>query len=60
MTPFADNYDDEHMAAVLTYIRTKLGDNHASPVSPALVKAARAEKHSGPETADELLKIPLQ
>jgi mono/diheme cytochrome c family protein len=60
MTPFADNFDDEHIAAVLTYIRTKLGDNHASPVTPALIKAARAEKHPGPETAGELLKIPLQ
>jgi mono/diheme cytochrome c family protein len=60
MTPFADNYDDEHIAAVLTFIRTKLGDNKASPVSPALVKAARALAHRGPETADELLKIPLQ
>ncbi len=60
MTPFADNFDDEHIAAVLTYIRTKLGDNHASAVPVALIKAARAEKHVGPETADELLKIPLQ
>jgi mono/diheme cytochrome c family protein len=60
MPTFADNYTDEQFAAVLTFIRTKLGDNHASVVSPALIKAARAEKHLGPETADELLKIPLQ
>ena len=60
MTPFGDNYDDEHIAAVLTYIRTKLGDNHASPVPVELIKAARAEKHLGPETSDELLKIPIK
>lgn len=60
MPPFRDNWDDEHIAAVLTYIRTKLGDNKASPVQPELVKTARAEPHPGPETSDELLRIPLQ
>jgi mono/diheme cytochrome c family protein len=60
MTPLGDNLTDQQIAAALTYVRTKLGDNKASPVSPDLVKAARAEKHSGPVTADELLKIPLK
>jgi mono/diheme cytochrome c family protein len=60
MTPLGDNLTDEQIAAALTYVRTKLGDNKASPVKPELVKAARAEKHIGSETADELLKIPLQ
>ncbi|HUD48723.1 MAG TPA: cytochrome c [Candidatus Baltobacteraceae bacterium] len=60
MTPLGDNLTDEQIAAALTYVRTKLGDNHGSPVNPELVKAARAEAHRGPETADELLRIPLQ
>jgi mono/diheme cytochrome c family protein len=60
MTPLGDNLTDEQIAAALTYVRTKLGDNHGSPVNPDLVKAARAEAHRGPETADELLRIPLQ
>jgi mono/diheme cytochrome c family protein len=60
MTPFRDNSNDEQIAAVLTFIRTRLGDNKAGPVSPDMVKAARAVPHPGPETSDELLKIPLQ
>ncbi len=60
MPPWRDNFDDEHIAAVLTFIRSRLGDNKASDIDPALVKAARAESHPGPETSDELLKIPLQ
>jgi len=59
MVPWRDNYSDEQIAAVLTYIRSHF-DNKAGPINPALVKAARAEKHSGPETSDELLKIPVQ
>jgi mono/diheme cytochrome c family protein len=61
MTPFGEVYTkDEDIAAVLTFIRTKLGDNNAGPISPDLVRAARAEKHPGPETSQELLKIPVQ
>ncbi len=60
MPPLGENLTDQQIAAVLTYVRTKLGDNKASPVVPDLVKTARAEKHSGPETADELLKIPIK
>ena len=60
MVAWRDNYSDEQIAAVLTYIRTKLGDNKASDIDAALVKAARAEPHPGPETTDELLKIPVQ
>ncbi|HEX4122917.1 MAG TPA: cytochrome c [Verrucomicrobiae bacterium] len=60
MPPFRDNWDDEHIAAVLTFIRTKLGDNKATPVKADLVKTARQEVHPGPETSDELLRIPLQ
>jgi mono/diheme cytochrome c family protein len=60
MVPWRDNYNDDDLAAVLTFIRSKLGDNKASAIKPELLKAARAEKHPGPETADELLKIPVQ
>jgi mono/diheme cytochrome c family protein len=60
MPPWRDNYNDEQIAAVLTYIRSGLGDNKATPIDPALVKAARAENHPSAETADELLKIPVQ
>jgi mono/diheme cytochrome c family protein len=60
MPPFRDNWDDEHIAAVLTFIRTKLGDNKASPVKADLVKAARQVVHPSPETSDELMRIPLQ
>jgi len=60
MTPLGDNLNDKQIAAALTFIRTKLGDNKASPVKPELVKAARAEAHPGYETSDDLLKIPIQ
>jgi hypothetical protein len=60
MVPWRDNYNDDDLAAVLTFIRSKLGDNKASAIKPEFLKIARAEKHPGPETADELLKIPVQ
>jgi mono/diheme cytochrome c family protein len=60
MVPWRDNYNDEQLAAVLTFIRSRLGDNKASSIKPDLLKAARAEKHPGPETSEELLKIPIQ
>ena len=60
MTPLGENLTDQQIAAALTYVRTKLGDNKGSPVKPELVKAARAEGHPGQETADDLLKIPLK
>jgi mono/diheme cytochrome c family protein len=60
MVPWRDTYNDDDIAAVLTFVRSKLGDNNATPIKPDLVKAARAETHPGPETSDELLKIPIQ
>jgi mono/diheme cytochrome c family protein len=61
MVPWRDVYpNDDDIAAVLTYIRSKLGDNNASAIKPELVKAARAESHPGPETSDELLRIAIQ
>jgi len=59
MVPWKDTFDDEHIAAVLTYVRNTWG-NKASPVKPEQVAAARKEGHSGPETSPELLKLPVQ
>jgi mono/diheme cytochrome c family protein len=60
MVPWRDIYtNDDDIAAVLTFVRSKLGDNKASSIKPDLVKTARAESHPGPETSDELLKIPI-
>jgi mono/diheme cytochrome c family protein len=59
MPPWRDNFSDDQIAAVLTYIRSQW-DNKAGPIKPELVKAARAESHPGPESSDELLKIPVQ
>ncbi len=59
MVPWRDNYNDDQIAAVLTYIRSHF-DNKAGPIAPALVKAARAENHPGPENSTELLRLPVQ
>jgi mono/diheme cytochrome c family protein len=59
MVAWRDNYNDDQIAAVLTYVRSQWG-NKAGPIKPEVVAAARAEKHPGPETSDELLKIPVQ
>ena len=59
MLAWRDNYNDDQIAAVLTYIRSQWG-NKGGPITPDVVKSARAESHPGPETSDELLKIPVQ
>jgi mono/diheme cytochrome c family protein len=59
MVPWKDTFDDEHIAAVLTYIRSSWG-NSASLVKPEQVAAARKDAHPGPMTAPELEKIPPQ
>jgi mono/diheme cytochrome c family protein len=59
MVAWRDNFTDDQIAAVLTYIRSEWGNN-AGPIKPDLIKAARAEKHPGPMSSDELLKIPVQ
>ncbi|MGD1085189.1 MAG: cytochrome c [Verrucomicrobiota bacterium] len=61
MTPWADVYDDEHLAAVLSYVRTQWGNN-APKIKPEDIKAIRAAtaSHSAPFTPDELMQIPLQ
>jgi mono/diheme cytochrome c family protein len=59
MAAMGHDLADDKLAAVLTYIRTSWGNN-ASPVTPAQVKAVRAEVHnrSQPWTVQELQSIP--
>jgi len=58
MPPFRDRFNDEQLAAVLTYIRQAWG-NQASPISPESVAATRkaTADRTKPWTADELLSI---
>jgi mono/diheme cytochrome c family protein len=61
MVAWRDTLKDEQITAVLNYIRSQSEwGNKAGPIGLPMVQAARAEKHVGPETADELLKIPVQ
>jgi mono/diheme cytochrome c family protein len=55
MPPLRENLKDDEIAVVLTYVRSKVGDNKAGPIKPEMVSAARSESHPGPETAAELL-----
>jgi mono/diheme cytochrome c family protein len=57
MLPWRETLKDDEIAVVLTYIRSKIGENKAGPIKPELVSAARKESHPGPETAAELLKL---
>ncbi len=60
MPPWRDIYDDEHLAAVLSYIRDpRTWGNKAPAVKPSQVTAARKEVHPGPMSAAELLQIPV-
>ncbi|HEY3864145.1 MAG TPA: cytochrome c [Verrucomicrobiae bacterium] len=59
MVAWGETYTDDQLAAVLTFIRQQWS-NKAGPIKPELLRAARAEKHKGPETAPELLRIPIQ
>jgi mono/diheme cytochrome c family protein len=59
MLAWGGTYNDDQIAAVLTYIRSQW-DNKAPPVTADVVKAARAENHNGYESSDELLKLPIQ
>ena len=57
MVPWKDTYDDEHLAAALTYVRNTWG-NKAPAVKASEVAAARKDAHPGPETSPELLSMP--
>lgn len=56
MPPWKDVYNDEQIAAVLTFIR-RSWDNKAGAVKPEEVAAARKDVHPGPETGSELLQM---
>jgi mono/diheme cytochrome c family protein len=60
MPPWRENLDDDQVAVVLTYVRSQLGTQHAGPITPESVAAARKEARATPETADDLLRIPDQ
>jgi mono/diheme cytochrome c family protein len=59
MPAFAPAFDDEQIAAVLTYVRQEWG-NKAGPVKPEQVKAIRAAVASKADSwnAADLLKLP--
>jgi mono/diheme cytochrome c family protein len=59
MPAFGTAFDDEQIAAVLTYVRQEWG-NKAGPVKPEQVKAIRAQVASKGDNwnAPDLLKIP--
>jgi mono/diheme cytochrome c family protein len=52
--------DNDQVAAVLTYTRSRVGTNQAGPITAEVVGAARQETHPTPETAEELLRISDQ
>ena len=60
MVPWRDNYNDEQLAAVLTFVRSKLGDNNASPSHLPLGQPPEPTNIRARKLPDELLKIPLQ
>jgi len=60
MPPWRENLDDEQIAMVLNYIRSRWGGEGASPIKPELAAAARQESHPKPETEEELLRISVK
>jgi mono/diheme cytochrome c family protein/outer membrane murein-binding lipoprotein Lpp len=59
MPPWRENLDDEQIATILNYVRSKWAGEGAALIKPELAESARGESHPKPETEDELLKIPL-
>jgi mono/diheme cytochrome c family protein len=57
MPPWRENLTDAQVAMVLTYVRTELGANHASAITPRMVADARQDPHPALETSKELLRI---
>ena len=60
MPPWRANLDDNQAALVLTFVRSQLGSNHAGPITPEFVAAARKEAQTAPETSNTLLRISDQ
>lgn len=57
MPPWRDTLNDDQIALVLTYVRTQLGGNHATPITPEFVAAARKDAHPSPQNAEQLLRM---
>lgn len=57
MPPWRENLSDDQVSLVLTYVRSQLGSNHASAITPEFVAETRKEAHKTPQTADEVLRI---
>ena len=61
MPPWRDTYNDEEIAAVLSYVRSQWGNKGAEVMSEqvAKIRAATASHKGSSWTADQLLEIPL-
>lgn len=57
MPPWRENLNDDQVAVVLSYVRSALGNNHAPPVTPELVAAARQNTRAMPETSEALSRV---
>jgi mono/diheme cytochrome c family protein/type II secretory pathway pseudopilin PulG len=57
MPPWRENLDDEQVAIVLNYVRSRWGGDGAAPITPKLAATARQESHPKPETMEKLLRI---
>ena len=60
MPPLKENLGDDQIAVVLTYVRTHLAGNHATPIPPETVAAARKEARATPETSETLLRVSAE
>lgn len=60
MPPWRANLDDDAIAVVLNYVRSRLGTNKAADIKSDLVGDARQELHPGAETSAELLELSVQ
>jgi len=60
MPPLRENLDDDQIAMVLNYIRSRWGGEGAEAIKSELAATARLEAHPKPETMEELLKISLK
>ncbi|HEY3854748.1 MAG TPA: cytochrome c [Verrucomicrobiae bacterium] len=60
MPPWKESLKDEEIAIVLTYVRAQFGGTKAGAIKPETVSDARKESHPKPESAAELLALPVE
>jgi mono/diheme cytochrome c family protein len=60
MPPLKANLADDQIAVVLTYVRSRLADHHATLVTPETVAAARKEARAAPESAGALMRVSVE